>query len=103
MSKLDELSFADATTLADPGAAQGGRPVELVDSAIERLKRLNPKLNAVVTPLYEHARRLSPGDARLPGGTLRKKAGTPLIHTVHRTRSFTGWNRTRWRAARSLW
>ena len=35
------------------------KPIELVDSAIERIERLNPSLNAVVTPMYDEARKLA--------------------------------------------
>src|SRR5688500_13423702 len=31
-------------------------PLELVDAAIARIEKLNPQLNAVITPLFEKAR-----------------------------------------------
>jgi len=31
-------------------------PLELVDAAIERIERLNPELNAVITPLFAERR-----------------------------------------------
>jgi amidase len=50
-------------------------PVELVDSAIARIERLNPQVNAVITPLFDEARlqALSP---QLPHGPFR---GVPLL------------------------
>src|SRR3990167_7088504 len=41
-------------------------PAELVEAAIERIERVNPQLNAVVTTLYEQARRAAAGT--LPSG-----------------------------------
>jgi amidase len=53
---MDELAFLDATAQAE--LVRGGEvtPVEMVDAAIERIERLNPELNAVITPLYDLAR-----------------------------------------------
>ncbi|MBW2091942.1 MAG: amidase [Deltaproteobacteria bacterium] len=46
----------DATGLAELVRKGEVEPLELVDTAIERIERLNPTLNAVVTPMYEAAR-----------------------------------------------
>ena len=53
---MDELAYLDATAQAE--LVRGGEvtPVEMVDAAIERIERLNPELNAVITPLYDLAR-----------------------------------------------
>ena len=53
---MDELAFLDATAQAE--LVRGGEvtPAEMVDAAIERIERLNPELNAVITPLFERAR-----------------------------------------------
>ncbi|GAC1532745.1 MAG: amidase [Acidimicrobiales bacterium] len=40
---------------------------ELVEDAIARIERLNPKLNAVITPLYDKARRAVPADGPFSG------------------------------------
>ena len=40
---------------ADAGPGRRGRTGELVEAAIERIERLNPTLNAVVTPIFERA------------------------------------------------
>ncbi|MBW1888742.1 MAG: amidase, partial [Deltaproteobacteria bacterium] len=56
MSKLDEVAFLDATAQADLVRRKEVKPIELVEAAIERIERLNPTLNAVVTPMYDLAR-----------------------------------------------
>ncbi|MGE3774750.1 MAG: amidase [Gammaproteobacteria bacterium] len=48
--------------------------LELVDAAIARIERHNPALNAVVLPMYEHARELARGP--LPDGPFR---GVPFL------------------------
>ena len=50
-------------------------PLELVDAAIARIEAVNPRLNAVVTPLYERARREAASPS-LPDGPLR---GIPYL------------------------
>ena len=55
MAKLDDLAFMDATAQADLVRCKEVKALELVDAAIERIERLNPALNAVVTPMYEQA------------------------------------------------
>ena len=49
------------------------QPIELVEAAIERIERLNPTLNAVVTPMYEQAQ-ASPLAPSLPPGRIRRRA-----------------------------
>ena len=56
MAKSDELAFLDATTQAEMVRKREVKAIELVEAAIERIERLNPVLNAVVTPMYEQAR-----------------------------------------------
>jgi len=46
----------DATAQAALVREKSVRPIELVEAAIERIGRLNPKLNAVVTPMFDRAR-----------------------------------------------
>jgi amidase len=46
----------DATAQAALVREKSVRPVELVEAAIARIERLNPKLNAVVTSMYDQAR-----------------------------------------------
>jgi amidase len=49
-------------------------PSELVEEAIGRIERINPSINAVVTPMFEQARRAAAGT--LPDGPLR---GVPFL------------------------
>jgi len=74
MALSDELTFADATSLAQLVQAGEVEPLELVDTAIERIERLNAKLNAVVTPMYDLARAAATGD--LPDGPF---TGVPFL------------------------
>jgi amidase len=50
------LAFLDATAQAELVRRKEVQAVELVEAAIERIERLNPALNAVVTPMYDRAR-----------------------------------------------
>jgi amidase len=74
MAKTYELAKLDATAQAELVQRGELRPIDLVDAAIERIERLNPTLNAVVTPMYEQARAAAGGD--LPGGPFR---GVPFL------------------------
>jgi amidase len=56
MSSFKEYSSYDAIGLAELLKRGDVTPLEVVEAAIERIERLNPKLNAVVLPLYERAR-----------------------------------------------
>ncbi len=60
---------ADATALADLVRQREVKPVELVDAAIARAKKLNPAMNAIILPLYERAREQAA--QTLPQGPLR--------------------------------
>ncbi len=74
MAKLDDFAFLDATAQAELVRRREVKAVELVDAAIERIERLNPTLNAVVTPMYEQAR--AAATAELPDGPF---AGVPFL------------------------
>src|SRR5215472_236943 len=65
----------DATAQAELVRQRELTPLELVDAAIARIERLNPTLNAVITPLFEDAREaaVSPD---LPEGPFR---GVPFL------------------------
>ena len=79
----------DAVGLADLVRRREVSPEELLDEAIARVERVNPRLNAVVLPMYDIARKnLARG---LPDGPLRgvpfllkdlaaQYAGVPLKH-----------------------
>ena len=74
MSISDELAFVDATAQAELVRRKQLKPVELVDAAIARIERLNPALNAVITPMFELAR--SAAQNPLPDGPFR---GVPFL------------------------
>ena len=71
---MEEFSSLDATALADLVRRKQVKPIELVDAAIERIERLNVTLNAVVTPMYDEARRAASGP--LPDAPF---AGVPFL------------------------
>ena len=73
-AKTDDLAFLDATAQAALVATREVNAVELVDAAIERIERLNPSLNAVVTEMFESARAVA--KAGLPDGVF---AGVPFV------------------------
>jgi amidase len=74
MSASDELAFLDATAQAELIRRKQLTPLELVDDAIARIERLNPALNAVITPMFELAR--SSARNLLPDGAFR---GVPYL------------------------
>ncbi|MGA9254962.1 MAG: amidase [Candidatus Sulfotelmatobacter sp.] len=74
MSLPHELAFLDATAQAELVRRKQLKPVELVDAAIARIERLNPALNAVITPMFELARAAAHGP--LPDGPFR---GVPFL------------------------
>jgi len=74
MSALEELAFLDATAQAELVRQKEVKPIELVEAAIERIQRLNPTLNAVVTPMYDLAREAAAG--KIPDGPFK---GVPFL------------------------
>jgi amidase len=74
MASLDEIAFLDATALAELVRNKEITPTELVEAAIERIERLNPTLNAVITPMYDLARANASGP--IPEGPF---AGVPFL------------------------
>jgi amidase len=72
---LNELATMDATAQAELVRRRELTPLELVDAAIARIERLNPKLNAVITPLFEEARAAAVSE-ELPDGPFR---GVPFF------------------------
>src|ERR1700688_3021120 len=67
-------TFLDACALAKLVRDGAASPKELVDEAIDRIEKLNPALNAVIRPRFEHARREAAGE--LPAGPFR---GVPIV------------------------
>jgi amidase len=74
MSILSEILALDATDQAELIRRGEIKPIELVDAVIERIERLNPRINAVVTPMYDMAREAARGD--LPDGPF---TGVPFL------------------------
>ncbi len=74
MGKIDEYKSLDATALAELVRQRQVKPIELVDAAIEWIEYLNPTLNAVITPMYEQARKTAMG--KLPRGPF---TGVPFL------------------------
>ena len=74
MSNAEDLSQLDATALAELVRQKEVTPLELVEAAIERIERLNPPLNVVVTKMYDQARAAANSD--LPSGPF---TGVPFL------------------------
>jgi len=55
MTLANELANMDATALAELVRRGEVKPVELVRAAIERIEKVNPQINAVVTKMYDEA------------------------------------------------
>ncbi len=71
---MEDLALLDATAQAELVRRQDAKPSELVDAAIGRIERLNPTLNAVVTPMFDEARKAAAGP--LPDGPF---SGVPFL------------------------
>ena len=71
---MEEYLQYDATGLAALVARGAVSPLELVETAIARIERLNPKVNAVIHRMDESARRAAGGV--LPNGRFR---GVPFL------------------------
>jgi len=74
MSRFPEYDRYDALALAELVRQKQITPLELCEEAIERIERVNPKINAVVTRMYEQGRRAA--SESLSGGPF---AGVPLL------------------------
>jgi amidase len=70
---IDEFASLDATAQAALVRAGDIEPTDLVESAIERIERVNPELNAVIHTRFDRAR--SDAAGALPDGPFR---GVPL-------------------------
>ena len=71
----DELALLDATAQAELVRQRKASPRELVDAAIARIERVNPKLNAVIIQRFEKAR-AEAAAPDLPDGPFR---GVPFL------------------------
>ncbi len=74
MSNSDQFINYDALALAELVRQKEVKPLELVEATIERIERLNPELNAVVTKMYDEARAGATAD--LPDAPF---AGVPFL------------------------
>ena len=74
MRDFSELTHLDATAQAELVRKKDVQPIELVDAAIERIEALNPRLNAVVTKMFDQARETARGE--LPQGPF---TGVPFL------------------------
>ncbi|MCS6900329.1 MAG: amidase [Myxococcales bacterium] len=73
MSAID-LGAYDALGLAELVRKKEVSPLDLIDAAIARIEEVNPRLNAIVTRMYERAREEAQG--RLPEGPF---TGVPFL------------------------
>ena len=71
---MNDYIDCDATELAARVSRGDVHPKELVETAISAIERVNPKLNAVVYRMYDHAAKQAEGD--LPAGPFR---GVPMV------------------------
>jgi len=71
---MTDLTWMDACAQADLVRSGQASPAELVDAAIDRIERVNPRLNAVIHPRFDKARTEAAGP--LPDGPFR---GVPLL------------------------
>src|SRR5512147_207716 len=65
-----DLALLDATAQAELVRTRRASPRELVDAAIARIEKVNPRLNAVITLLFERARHAADAPG-LPDGSFR--------------------------------
>ncbi|HEV8718481.1 MAG TPA: amidase family protein [Candidatus Binatia bacterium] len=71
----NELAYLDATAQAELVRRGEITPIELVDAAIARVEKVNPQLNAVITPLFDKARAQAKSGT-IPAGPFR---GVPFL------------------------
>ena len=74
MADLNGIALLDATDQAALVSRGQVKAIELVDAAIDRIERLNPALNAVITEMYEQSRQAAVGP--IPEGPF---AGVPFL------------------------
>jgi amidase len=71
----NDLANLDATAQAELVRRRQASPLELTNAAIARIEKVNPQLNAVITPLFEKARQQAAAP-ELPDGPFR---GVPFL------------------------
>lgn len=73
MSSADQFAAYDAVAMSELVRSRQVSARELLEAAIARAEALNPRLNAIVTPMYELAR------TRAEGALDGPLAGVPLV------------------------
>jgi len=96
LSIAKETAWLDATALAALVRKGEVSAPELLEAAIERAERINPEINAIITPLHDFARTAAanPGDGPLAGVPfLLKDLGAELGGTAmnHGSRYMNGY------------
>jgi amidase len=71
---MNDVALLDATAQAQLVRNNQVKPIELIETVIERIERVNPRLNAVITPMYDEARKAASGP--IPDGPF---AGVPFL------------------------
>lgn len=74
MGKFNDILELDATAQAELIRKKEVQSLELIESAIENIEKLNPKLNAVITPAFEKASEDAKRD--IPDGAF---SGVPFL------------------------
>jgi amidase len=74
MPLADELGNLDATAQAELVRKKEVKPLELVEATIDRIEKVNPQINAVVTKMYDQAR--AAANSEIPDGPF---AGVPFL------------------------
>lgn len=74
MTNLEDILLLDGIAQADLVRRREVQPIELVEAAINRIERVNPVVNSVITPMYEHAREMASKPS--PDGPF---AGVPFL------------------------
>jgi amidase len=71
---MNDVALLDATAQAELVRKKQVKPIELVEATIERIQRVNPAINAVITPMYDQARQAVEGT--IPTGPF---TGVPFL------------------------
>ncbi|OGP50166.1 MAG: amidase [Deltaproteobacteria bacterium RBG_13_43_22] len=74
MKGYERLAFMDATALAGLIRKKEIKAEELIEFTIRRIEKINPQINAVVTPMFDEARQAARGP--IPKGPF---AGVPFL------------------------
>ena len=62
-------------------ANREAHPSEILEAAIHRAEKLNPELNAIVTPLYDHARERARSELSGPFAGCPFSSRTPTMRS----------------------